>query len=195
MRRLVSLLVLACLTPVVPAEAGVVTADVYRSHFLAYDRWDRVWSVDAVVEDRPAGAQLLVEIARRCRSCKPQVYAQKLRPGAFVVNEIGAASPGCQCMSAMVKARFGGKKLRIEWAWDPEQGGAPADGGYEWTAVSANNLVNVGCYGTGSVTSTPDVFSGQEPRPPKGARSFPKEMPTSFKADVLARPGCFVESP
>lgn len=190
-----SLLVLACLAPVVPAGAGLATADVYRTHFLVHDRADRVWTVDAVVEDRPAGAQLVVEIARRCRSCEPQVYVKTLKPGAFAVNEIGAASPECQCMSARVKARFGGKKLTIEWAWDPEQGGAPVDGGYEWSAVSANNLLNVGCYGTGSVTSTPDVFSGEEPQPPKGARAFPDEMPAPFRASVLAAPGCFVDTP
>lgn len=195
MRRFVALLVLACVAPVVPADAGIATVDVYRSSFLAVDNRDRAWSMDVVVEDRPAGAQLVVEVARRCASCKPEVYAKKLGEGDFVVSQLAAANPECQCMSAAVTARFGGKRLRVEWAWDPEQGGSPADGGTQWTAVSANNLLNVSCYGTGSVTSTPDPLSDEEPRRPKGARAFPKEMPSPFEASVLATPGCFVESP
>ena len=191
------LLVLIAAANVLPApvsNAGAFTDDVYRSRFLARDRAERTYSIDATVEDRPAGALLVLEIRRQCRSCRADVYAKTLKPGDLVVRY---TSPGaeCQCMFATVEAKFGGRPLRIDWVWDPEQGVAPADGGLQWTAVTANNLMNVSCFGSGTLTSTPQPLAGDAPEPPRGARDFPKEMPPGFKADPLAGPSCDVESP
>lgn len=196
MRRVALLLVAAVAGAVVPATtsgAGFATTDVYRSHFDAVDRAGYRYSIDAVVEDRPAGAQLVLEVRRRCRACRASVYVKSLGRGELSVRQV--PTPECQCMSASVSTNFGGKTLEIDWVWDPEQGGGPSGGGFEWTAVTANNLMNVSCFGAGTATSVPDPFSGEEPRPPKGAREFPKEMPAQFRVDVVARPGCHAESP
>lgn len=198
MRRSLLLLVLSIAAPLFPAPAstaGTATIDVYRSHFEARDRIGRVYTFDAVVEDRPAGAQLVLEVRRRCPSCRPEVYAQTLKPGDLLVRQLNPASTECQCMGASVTTKFGGKELRIEWGWDVEQGGAPAGDGYEWTAVTANNLLNVSCFGTGTYRTTPDPFSEEAPEPPKGAQPFPKKMPAGFKADLFGRPGCYYETP
>lgn len=197
MRRAALLLALACAATALPATrsgAGSATVDVYRSHFLAVDRAGRAYSIGATVEDRPAGAQLVVEIRRRCGSCRAAVYAKTLAPGDLVVRQV-PTSPECQCMSASVSTKFGGKPLTIDWVWDPEQGATPSGGGVEWTAVSANNLVNVSCFGSGTVTSTPDPFSDEEPAPPERAKEFPKRLPPGFRSDILGGPGCYVERP
>ena len=198
MRRgavVLAVVAVAALLPGPAPDAATGTTDVYRSHFLARDRGGHTYSIDALVEDRPAGAQIVLEIRRRCASCRADVYAKTLGPGDVLVAPLGAASPECQCISASVTTKFGGKTLRLEWRWDVEQHSGPADGGYEWAAVTANTLLNVSCFGTGSFSTTPDPFSGDAPEPPKGAKKFPKEMPRAFRADLLARPGCHVDSP
>lgn len=197
MRRIVLVLVVACVAPLLPAplsRAGTATTDVYRSHFLAHDRAGRAYSFEAVVEDRPAGAQLVLEVRRRCESCRASVYAKALEADEFV-SRFEPANPDCQCMTAAVTTKFGGKELRIGWSWDLEQGGSPEGGGYRRAAVTANTLMNVSCFGSGTFTTSPDPFSPDPPPRPKGARPFPDEMPAAFEADVLARPGCHAETP
>lgn len=197
MRRVALLVTIALLAPLLtPAAslAGRYTTDVYRSHFLAVDRAGRAYAIDALVEDRPAGGRLVLEVRRRCGGCRADVYSKALKPGDVVVRQ-PSPNAECQCMGASVTARFGGKEMRLDWVWDLEQGGRPSDGGYEWDAVTANNVLNVGCFGTGSATSTPDPFSGDVPDPPPGARPFPRKMPRQFKVDILARPGCYAERP
>lgn len=198
MRRAALLLVVAITAPLatpVASDAGAATADVYRSEFVARDRDGRAYVVEAMVEDRPAGMQLVLELRRRCGGCRAEVYAQTLQPGDVIVRQPSATNPGCQCMSATVTTKFGGEELRIDWAWDLEQNSGPAGDGYEWAAVTANNLANVSCFGSGTYRTTPDAFSGDEPQPPKGAKPFPKKMPRPFRADLFARPGCHAESP
>ena len=196
MRR-AALLVLVMAANVAPApasDAGPFTAEVYRSHFLARDRAERTYTIEAVLHDRPAGAMLVLEIRRRCGSCRADVYAKTLKPGELIVRQI-PPGPECQCLSTTVDTKFGGRPLRIDWAWDPEQGLAPADGGLEWSAVTANTLMNVSCFGSGTRTSTPEVLTGEAPEPPAGAREFPKKLPAAFEADPLAAPSCYAESP
>ena len=198
MRRGAALLAVAAVATLLPGpapDAATATVDVYRSHFLARDRGGHTYSIDALVEDRPAGALLVLEIRRRCKSCRADVYAKALGPGDVLVAPLGAASTECQCISASVTTKFGGETLRLDWRWDAEQHSGPADGGYEWAAVTGNTLMNVACFGTGSFRTTPDPFSGDAPEPPKGAKEFPKEMPRGFKANRLARPGCYVAVP
>ncbi len=197
MRRAAIVLAMAAAASVVPAPAapaGLATADVYRSQFLAVDRGGRTYSIEATVEDRPAGTQLVLEVRRRCEACKPVVYAKALEPGQLRVNYLSFGAE-CQCFSARVETKFGGKPLTIDWAWDPEQDAAPAGGSVEWATVTANNLLNVGCFGTGSVTSTPQAFSGEPPAPPAGAKEFPKKMPAPFRADPMNAPGCHADRP
>lgn len=197
MKRAALLAIVSLFAPLLaPAasHAGAYTTDVYRSRFLAFDRDGRVHSIEALVEDRPSGTQLVIEVRRRCGGCRAAVYAAELKPGDLVVRR-PSADAECQCMYATVETRFGGKKMRLDWVWDVEQGGRPVDGGYEWDAVTANNVLNLGCFGTGSVTTTPDPFSGEAPEPPGRAKPFPKEMPGPFKADILARPSCYAERP
>lgn len=198
MRRAAVLIAVALVTPLLPAsvsDAGIATTDVYRSHFLARDRAGRAYVVDAVVEDRPGGAQLVLEVRRRCASCRADVYARALGPGDIAVSPPSVASPDCQCMFASVTTKFGGKELRIEWAWDVEQHGGPAGDGYEWATVTANNLMNVSCFGSGTYTTTPDPLSSDAPRPPEGAKPFPKEMPHAFRPQLFATPGCYSDTP
>lgn len=198
MRRVAVFLAVALVTPLLTASvsgAGIATTDVYKSHFLAHDRAGRAYSVDAVVEDRPAGAQLVLEVRRRCASCHADVYARPLGPGDLIVRQASLANPECQCMYASVTTKFGGKELRIEWAWDLEQHSGPAGDGYEWTTVTTNTLMNVSCFGSGTYTTTPDAFSSDAPRPPKGAKPFPKEMQRAFEPQLFARPGCHADSP
>jgi hypothetical protein len=197
MRRAALLLVLACAATALPATsstAGFATVDVYRSDFLAVDRDGRTYEIGATVEDRPAGAQLVVEVRRRCDSCRAAVYAKTLAPGDLIVRQV-PTTPECQCMSATVSTKFGGKPLTIDWVWDPEQGASPSGGGVQWTAVTANTLMNVSCFGSGTVTSTPDPLSGDEPARPERAKEFPKKLPPAFRADLIAAPGCYVEWP
>lgn len=197
MKRVALLLAISGLMPLVVApasDAGTFTADVYRSHFLARDRNGVAYSVDAVVEDRPGGTQLVLEVRRRCKACRAEVYVRELGPGDFaLVPPVGVTE--CVCMGAFVHTKFGGKELRIEWRWDLEQDGGPAGDGYEWVTVTANNLMNVSCFGTGTYTATPDPLSGEAPQRPKGAQPFPKEMPRGFQEDIMGSPGCHVESP
>jgi hypothetical protein len=198
MRRAAVFLAVALVTPLLPASvsrAGIATTDVYRSHFLAHDRAGRAYTVDVVVEDRPAGTQLVIEVRRRCASCRADVYARVLGPGDLIVRQPSVANPECQCLSASVTTKFGGKELRIEWAWDLEQHSGPAGDGYEWATVTANTLMNVSCFGSGTYTTTPDPFSSEGPRPPKGARPFPKEMPRAFEPMRFAAPGCYSDTP
>lgn len=196
MRR-VALLVLVMAVNVFPApvsNAGEFTADVYESHFLARDRGGRAYTIDAMLEDRPGGALLVLEVRRRCGSCRADVYAKTLKPDELIVRP---TPPGleCQCLSTTVDTKFGGEPLRIDWAWDPEQGATPVDGGVEWSAVTANTLMNVSCFGSGTRTSTPEVLTGDAPEPPANAREFPKKLPRAFEADPLAAPSCYAESP
>lgn len=198
MRRALLPLVLALVAPSFAApvsDAAPASSDLYRSRFVASDRAGRPHVVDATVEDRPGGTQLVLEIRRRCASCRSDVYVKELGPGEFLVAPLTVTSPECQCMSARATARFGGKKLQIEWAWDVGQHGAPEGDGYEWATVTANNLMNVSCFGSGTYRTTPDPLSGDAPEPPKGAKPFPKEMPKGFDADLFVRPGCYAESP
>lgn len=196
MRHAPALLVAACLAAILspaPSNAGDVTADVYRSRFAAHDRDGRVYMVDAAVEDRPAGALLVLEVRRRCASCRPDVYAKTLGPDDFTVSYLTFGTE-CQCFAAGVDAKFGRKPLAIDWVWDPAEGDATADR-VEWGAVTANNLMNVACFGSGSLTSMPDPFSGEPPAPPAGAREFPQKLPPGFKIDPLGAPGCYSEGP
>lgn len=193
----VTFVVLALAATMFPApgsQAGAFTADVYRSHFLARDRAERMHTIEATLHDHPAGALLVLEVRRRCGSCRAGVYAKELKPGELIVRQ---TPPGaeCQCLSTTVETKFGGAPLRIDWVWDPEQGAAPAEGGLEWGAVTANTLMNVSCFGSGTRTSTPEVLGGDAPEPPQGARDFPKKLPGAFKADPLAAPSCYAESP
>ena len=198
MRRAATVLVVALaaagLVPSGPSTAGEMTDDVYRSHFLARDRDDRVYVVDAVVEDRPAGGLLVLEIRRRCRSCEAEVYAKTLAPGEVAVNYLSLGLE-CQCIRANVEAKFGGETLSLSWAWDPEQGQPSPGGTVEWPAVTANNLMNVSCFGSGSLVSAPSPFSGDPPETPRGAREFPKRLPRGFRVDPSGAPGCHVETP
>lgn len=196
MRRAVLLLAAAVIVPLLPAPAsyaGTMATDVYRSRFFASDRAGRAYTIDALVEDRAAGGQLLLKVRRRCASCRADVYVRPLKPGDLLVRPVPTTE--CQCMFASVSAKFGGKELRIEWGWDLEQHSGPAGDGYEWATVTANNLMNVSCFGSGTYRTTPDPFSEEAPQPPRGAKEFPKKMPAPFKVDIVARPSCYVESP
>lgn len=197
MRRAVALVALALaagmLSPA-PSGAWVVTSDVYSSRFVALDRDGYSYVVDAVVDDRPAGTLLVLEVRRRCASCKPEVYAKTLGPGEFRVNYL-TFGVECQCVTATVETKFGGKPLAIAWMWDPEQARPRPDNATAWPAVTANNLMNVSCFGSGGVVSAPDPLYGEAPEPPRGAREFPKELPRGFRANPLARPGCYAERP
>lgn len=197
MKRLALALVLAALAAVLPAApsgAGVVTTDVYYSRFLAVDRDGRTHEIEAVVDDRPSGALLVLTLRRQCGSCRADVYAKKLTFEEFDVR-YDSARAECVCFIASVETKFAGAPLRIEWLWDPEQGGAPAGDGYRWDAVTANNLVNVGCFGEGTVTSSPNLLSGEDAPKPKGARKFPKKTPRDFVPEWPRIPGCHTESP
>lgn len=197
MRRAGALLLVALVAGMLsPAasDAGVVTTDVYRSRFVAVDRFDRSYVVDALVEDSPAGTLLVVEVRRRCGSCKPDVYAKALDAGEFTFRYLTFGAE-CQCLAATVETKFGGKPLSIGWVWDPEKGRPGPDNTIVWPAVTANNLMNVACFGSGDLVSTADGLFGGAPEPPPGAKEFPKKLPLGFRIDQLGAPGCFAERP
>jgi hypothetical protein len=182
----------------VSSPAGIATDDVYRSELVVRDRDGRPHEIDIVVDDRPSGTLLTFTLKRRCGSCRAEVYAKTLRGDEFTVHSPPLGTPllECQCLVASVDTKFGGRPFNIGWIWDPEQGGAPSGDGYRWAAVTANNLLNVGCFGSGTYTATPsDLLTGEAAPKPKGAEEFPKEMPARFKAKWPRMPACYSESP
>jgi hypothetical protein len=198
MRRLALLLALTAavtVTPVPATNAALATDDLYWSSFVARDRNRRVYVVEARVEDTTGGAQLVVDIRRRCGSCGRQVYAKTLKPREWTVRTIESFGPECQCFSATVETKFAGVPLKIDWIWDPEGGGGPAGSTFVWNAVTANNLLNVSCFGSGYHSSTPNPLGGGAPAPPPDAKEFPDKLPAGFEIDAYGGPGCHTRAP
>jgi hypothetical protein len=175
------------LLPGTNASAAEVS-EIYSSVFEVTGRNGRDYRITIEVQRAlPAaeGTPASVIIERICgrKRCPQRVFVQDVGDDLTVDAAAGTAT---------LSTKFGGKDFEIGWALGEPEPVPESSLGYRRYAVTANNSLNVGCYGVGEQRqslSLDDAGAAPEGKP------FPEKMPHEFGASRVSRPRCTTESP
>ncbi len=175
--------------PAPAAEPAVGILEQLTSRFRVTGRSGGRYLVDVAVRRFDGSSTAVVTITKRCGAsrCPQQVYVARLQQGELEITATGA----------VLVTRFGGRPFEVQWAFgdpDPEAGPAERPVAIRRYAVTANNALNVGCYGVGEARSVVVAAPGglEEPE----GRPFPQNLPDPFVVwRGVTGPSCTTDSP